>query len=279
MIMTKDKQKPKKTVFTIINLATNKKNQLAVAKYAAHLASELNLDVVLYPKENHNLLFSNTKKNHRKILDISRTIEHIVSVRTAKKESTLFSSIHDIATQEEADFIVIEVDKSVNVLGESMWKTTQGSRIPIILLPQNYEFVPFDRITIAVDRERKVQKIRVVTNLAKKFGSMVNIFIEKFEKQDNQVGEIILAQIEKSLRKSSIPFKETHVRKDTKFLTRLCKFSAKHSDLLVIEVEPGKIDSVIKKNIETLLAIQNYAQPIPVILTKTKMSGHLQSFS
>jgi len=275
------KNKPNKTVFAIINLALTEQQQLNVATYAAQLAKQLKYDVVLYPKNhNNNMVFGDKKRNFILATKIAFQIDRIATVRIAKKESTIFTPINEIAKQENAGFIVLEFDKTVKFLGESWWKTTEKAKIPIILLPKHYQFIPIKNITIAVDAERKIQKLKVVHTLAKAFDATVKIFVDNpVEVQQTVLIENILNYIKGTLLKHDISFKTTTMRKQDQYMKRLCKYAVKHSQALIIEVEQGKIDSVIEKNIQTLLNIQNYAKPIPIVLNKTKIVGKLTTFN
>jgi len=285
----------KKCVFAVINIANNRNEQRSVAEYAANLAKHLGLEVVLYVK-NDETKFS-FEKAYVSVLKLAEDISKISSVRVStqqKSKFSFFSDIPAIAAEEHASYIIMQIDESAKFWSESMWKTTQRSVIPTILLPKNFIFVPFKSIAIAVDSERKVQKLNVVIKLAKKFDSTIKVFVENtIEEEKKPFINIIYNQICKNLNGSNIKYETEPTRKTTKFLTRLCKFSAKHTDLLVIEVEPGKIESDIKKNLSILLQIlaievepgkiesdvknnsqeKAQAKPIPVLLAKTKQYG------
>jgi hypothetical protein len=132
--------------------------------------------------------------------------------------------------------------------------------------------------------EKKIQKLKTVGLLAKVFHSKINIFGENAKDTDNkftiyQVAQNMIAYLDQA----KIPYEVIQARKTKNFPKHLCKFSAKNSDLLVIEVDPGKIPSIVKQNIETLLTLGNdpttsKAQPKPVMLTKTKMTGTYARF-
>jgi hypothetical protein len=277
--MTGKKQTHPKTVFAVINLASSETNQKNVIRYAAQLAKALNLSLVLHPESrfSSNEDFLHVKGMASKIRGVQ------VSVPEQQKPSlfNFLKSTHKVAMQEHAAFIVMGVEnEDVASLGKDIWNTTKKTMIPTILLPHGIEFNQFKNITIAVDAEHKVQKMKVANMLAKTFKAKINIFKEDVDndKRKQHLIEIGLGQIEKHLRNNGIPFTVTKARQTKNFPKHLCKFAAKKSDLLIIEVEEGKIDNVVKQNIEVLLTIDDYAKPIPVMLTKTKMYGKLQNF-
>ena len=69
----------RKTVFTVIDLASNEKNQKNVAKYAAELAKSLNLDLILYPKRDGRT----PAFNFRRAINAAKQISDL-QVRVAK---------------------------------------------------------------------------------------------------------------------------------------------------------------------------------------------------
>lgn len=270
-------KKSTSTVFAVIDLA-NDDQQKNIAKYAAELANALHMPLVLYPKRDGNARMF----NFRRAINAARRISG-TEVRIAKgKINTfnIFSSLQDIAEHEKAAFIIMGMDKkSLLYFGKTVWSTTQRMTIPTILLPRGIDFVPYQRITIAVDEEKKVQKLKIVYALAKAFGSIIKVFVENADNKDNERKFAIYRVKENTteyLERYKIRYDIEHARKTTNFPKHLCKYSAKNADVLIVEVDPGKIPHVIKQNIQTLLSIDDYAQP--VILTKTKMIGTYERF-
>lgn len=273
-------KKTNKRVFGIIDLSSPKKEQENVAFYAAELAASLGLGLTLYPKN------SGTKLSFRegfiRVRDIAKGGIRDLDVVVSRKQINIFNfmkGLHDIAAEEKAEIIVMGVEKSeASALGQAIWGITQKTIIPILLLPHGANFSPWEKITIAIDAERKMQKMKTVSHLAKTFGSTINIFKESVE--DNEKEKLFISNglkhITGSLEEKGISYLVTNARKTSNFPKHLCKFSAKNSDLLVIEVDPGKIDGVVKQNIAMLLSIDDTAQP--VLLTKTKMLGKWGSF-
>ena len=266
-------------MFAVINLASTETNQKNVARYAAQFAKSLNLRLVLHPENKFpsNEDFLHVKGMAAKIRGVQVSVPE-------PQQASLFSflkSIHKVAMQEHAAFIVMGIEnEDVTSLGKDIWNTTKKTMIPTILLPHGIEFNPFRNITIAVDSERKVQKMRIVNMLAKTFKAKINIFKENIDDANQQrLVRIGLGHIKEHLTNNSIPFTVTKAEQTNNFPKHLCKFAAKKSDLLIIEVEEGKIDNVIKQNIEVLLTIDDYAKPIPVMLTKTKMTGTYGRFN
>ena len=272
-------KKTKKTIFTVINLANTEADQKNVVMYAAQLAKWLELDLVLYPKSNETKL--SFKEGFAQTIELAKKVKE-VSVHVSKQQINIFNflqDLHSIAKKESAAFIIMGIEeKSMEFLGKAIWTATQKSLIPTILLPHGIKFKPYDRITIAVDLERKVQKMNVVGHLAATFNSMINIFIENIGYSEKEyLIHNTLGHIEDYLTRINIAYTKMRARKNKNFTKHLCKYSAKNSDLLVVEVEPGKIDSILKQNIGILLSIDKYAQP--VMLTKTRMVGTLPNFN
>lgn len=269
-------KKQEKTVFAVIDLQNSESDQQNVAQYAANLAKHLHLKLVLYPNKGIGEFTSTYKKTFAiasKITDLD--------VRVSRKKINIlnfFTSLHDIAAEENAAFIIMEPErKTARFLGNAIWSIAQKTLTPMILLPHGIEFKPYKKITIAVDEERKLQKMRVINEMARAFASTINIFKENVEDPDKDALILnSLKHIKENLGERRIRYDIILARKTTNFPKHLCKFSAKRSDLLVIEVEPGKIDSVVKQNIETLLSIDQNAQP--VLLTKTKRVGKYKNF-
>lgn len=268
-----------KTLFAIIDLANTYAQQKAVAKYATNLANHLGMPVVLYPKRDGKM----SALPFRRVINAARKIS-TTEVRISKLKInplSIFSSIQDIAEQERAAFIVMTLDRSsLLFFGKTAWTTPQNMTIPTILLPNNAVFTPLKHITIAVDGERKVQKLNTVYMLAKAFDATIHIFVENAETK-NTDEQFIIYKVKdnttKHLQKYGINYTIETARKTKNFAKHFCKYSAKNADALVIEVDPGKIPSVVKQNIETLLSIDTYAQP--VILTKTKETGRYGTFN
>lgn len=276
--MTKQDVTHTKTVLAVINLANTDTEQQALAAYAAQFANKMGLTLVLYPMTNTSSIFfkKNPQEKFNRAVDIAIKMHDIAPVRITEK----LTSITDIAKQEHADYIIMEVDENSTLFGNNiMWKTIKNSHVPICFLPKNFKFKNIDNITIAVDVERKVQKASIIIPIVKAFNSTVNIFVDK-GKTDEEKSFITncLNQITKYFDKNGVPYnKPTTVRKMTKFITRLSKFSAKHTDLLVLEVDDGPLDKVIKNNVKTLLTLWQDSRrkitPTPVMMLRTRMTG------
>ncbi|MFA7298773.1 MAG: hypothetical protein WC010_03970 [Candidatus Absconditabacterales bacterium] len=265
------KQKTNKTIFAVIDLANNEKDQTNVAKYAAEFAKAFGLDLVLYAKQDGKVpIFT-----FRKAIDAAKKIPGLQVFITKKKINlfSIYASIHDIATQKHAAFIIMGMDnKSAFSLGKTIWSITNKTIIPTILLPKNSSFVPYKNITIAVDNERKLQKLDTALILSRAFGSRINIFTEN--SADPLHRFLFRNSVDYAmdyLTKHNVSYTKTDAKKTKNFPKHLCKFSAKRSDVLIIEVDPGKTSIIVKQNIGTLLNIETYVQPI--IFTKTRPTG------
>jgi hypothetical protein len=281
--MTKLETHNNQTVLAVINLANTDEQQQNLATYAVHFANKMGLTLVLYPMTNTSSIFfkKNPQEKFNRAVDIAIKMHNIAPVRVAEK----LTSITDIAKQEHASYIIMEVDENATLFGDNiMWKTIRNSHVPIYLVPKDFVFQDIKTVTIAVDAERKIQKTRAIAPIVKAFGSTVNIFTDREKTKEEELFiEICQNQITEYFDRNDIPYNTpTKVRKLTKFVTRICKFSAKHTDLLVLEVDPGSLDKVVKRNIKELLTLWKNSSkkitPTPVMLTKTKETGRYGTF-
>ena len=273
-------------MFAVINLSDYEKDQKSVALYAAQVAEALDLELVLYPKNDETKL--SFREGFLRTTEIAKNISN-VAVGVSKKQINMFNfirSLHDIATQERAAIIIMQVDtKTAGFLGSAIWNTTRKTLIPTLLLPKELdEFIPYDSITVAVDFERKLQKLMVVKKFAEAFNSKINIFVENSHSPaEEYIIQRMLTHTENFLIEWKIPYAKTLARKTKNFIKNICKFASKRSEVLVLEIEPGKIPSEVEQNIKTLLTLVNPETPkdpkqakakaIPVLLTKTKETG------
>jgi len=263
------KQKTKKTIFAVINLGVPKQEQVCVATYAAKLSKHLAYDLVLYPQSSKHTSFESAILE---VKSIAKYLETTGTISVSEEEITLFNlkSINSIAKKAHAEMIVIGIERGTeNFLGESIWRLTQKTLVPIMLLPYDIEFKPYETIVMSLDSTLKIQKTNLVITLAKVFGAKINIFQENIGKELFMIPTIHYVQ--EGINRHGIYFKVERARKTTNFPKHLCKYAAKYGDLLIVEVDPGKIDSVVKQNIETLLTISSGSQP--VLFVKTKETG------
>ena len=162
---------------------------------------------------------------------------------------------------------------------KDMWRITKDSILPVLLLPDEYEFTKLSTISIAIDMDRNVQKIKAVIMLAKAFNASVNIFMDRPKTANEQlVLNNAFLFFGKRLQKAGIAFQTEMVRKQTKFITRFCKYTAKHADVAVMEIPEGSIQDEVEQNIETLMSLpkstsKNSPKRRPVLLVKTKIDA------
>lgn len=261
------REKSIKTVFTVLS-----KTDHFLAKYSAFLAKSMNLDLVFY--------VDNTKI-YSDVFTMSQKIrENLdIDIKISQKKSNMFSwltSVSDIAKEENAEIVVMNLCKEKSgFFGKTIWDKAQKSNIPIILLPDNYMFDEFKNIVIAADSSMKIQKTGIVIRLAKCFDSAIHIFKENVEDttEQNKI-EIISRNISRFLKEKKINFIVKKASNTKNFAKHLCKYSAKNGDLLVVEVDPGKINQDTKLQIEILL--QHHK---PVLLKKTKNTGIVGRFN
>ena len=267
-------------VFAVINLANPKQEK--VARYAAELAKSLGLGLVLYPN-NYKAGIPFTE-GFCSCIEIANTITD-VPVKVSKKETnivSIFTSLHDIAEKENAALMTMGVEKEFTKdWGKAIWSVTQKVHIPTLLLPYGSIFKPFDTITIAVDSERKLKKMYTVMTLAKAFNSRIKIFIERpGGMTQNHLVQASLRQIKEYLDKYKIPYDLIEARETKNFPEHIRKYAKKYSDLLILEVDTGSINKVVKQNIEMLTSLDTRPgrYPKPVLLTKT-MDGNYANFA
>lgn len=270
-------KKNKNTVFAVIDLSATGDRQKNVVVYASKLAQYLGLNLVLYPKtDNSSYNFKGGYHSISRLAEILNIDAHISDKQIGKYE--FFKGIHHIAGEEGAEFILMAVEQQgTTTLGKDIYNVAKKSLIPVLLISYHTPFIPWSKITIAVDRYRKLEKMNIVVRIAKLFGATINIFSEN-EKDKDDAFRILksLEQIETLLIAKQIPFVVTKAKKTENYPKHLCKFSAEYSNILIVEVDPGSIDSVVKQNIATLLNIDRNAQP--VLITKTTITGKSQPF-
>lgn len=266
------KQKTKKTIFAVINSGVSIQEQVCIATYAAKLSNYLDYDLILYPQKSKRTSF---EAAILEVKSISRRLKTTRNISVSEEKITLINlkSINSIAKKANAEMILIGIERGTeNFLGESIWELTQKTLLPIMLLPHNIEFTPYETIIMSLDSTLKIQKTSLVVTLAKAFTSKLNIFQENLGNESFRMTPTI-NHVEKIMKIYGIYLKLEKARKTSNFPKHLCKYAAKYGDLLVIEVDPGKIDKVIKQNIETLLSINKGS--LPVLFTKTRQVGLL----
>lgn len=272
------KENKTNTVFAVIDLSVSGEKQKNVVKYASELAQYLGLDLVLYPKvDNAPFDFKGGCYSISRLAEILGTKAHISDKVIGKFD--FFKGIHDIAGEEAAEVILMAVEKKeTKILGKDIYAVAKKSLIPVLLISYDTPFIYLDKITIAIDRYRKLEKMKLVTKIAKIFGSTINIFTENVKDKDDdfRISKGI-EQVEKFLITQKIPFVVTKARKTENFPKNLCKFSAEYSNMLIIELDPGSIDSIVKQNIAMLLSIERNNQPVLII--KTTRTGRYQNFN
>ncbi|MCK9466833.1 MAG: hypothetical protein M0P94_00745 [Candidatus Absconditabacterales bacterium] len=250
----------KKCIFSVFN-----KTDYFLANYSAHLASHMCLDLVFYVDDT---------SSYKLILDASKKIEKIFNIRikVLEKKSNFFSwlsSISKIAKEENAEMIIMSVyQNNLVFFGESLWSRAQKLETPIMLLPENYMFEEIQNIVITADASMKIQKTGLVINFAKQFNSKIHIFKENVKNpvEQNKINTLS-KNIALFLRKNKINFITISAKNQQKFTKNLCKYSVKNGDILVVEVDPGKIRKNTTQQFDILLHEK------PVLLKKTKNFG------
>lgn len=261
------KERRKRTVFAVLS-----KTDYPLANYAAELAQKMNLNLVLYVEKAEEL---------DNMWDIyhALTKKFDIKIKISEKRANMFSwflSIHEIALSEYAEVVVMSLDQEkVGFFGETLWHKAQKIIVPILLVPSNTEFIDFKKIIISADSSMKIQKTGIVTKWARCFDSDIHIFKENVEDaQEQKIIDIVSRNISNILKENHLRFSITKAKNTKNFAKHLCKYSAKNGDLLVVEVDPGKINQDTKIQIETLL---NHNKP--VLLKKTKQIGFVKGFN
>ncbi|MEI8092012.1 MAG: hypothetical protein WCG98_07620 [bacterium] len=268
-MIKKKESTPKKVVFVVINLANEPEQRKNTAKYAAELAKQLGLGLVVHPKyEGTEYPFLAA---YKKVYRMMRTLH--VRCRMSKEQTSFFTSINTIARKQNAASIVIGVSESLKKAREQkefsrdMWNVANDASIPIFLVGKEVAFDPFSEITIAVDSSRRIQKVNFLKWLVTEV-TMVNVFIEKAnDLKKKQEIETTLRQILSYLSVQKISYKTEIAREETDYAEHLMRFAASRSKLLIIEVE-GTIDSDLKKNLQKVLFSKN--QRFAVMLIRSK---------
>ncbi len=249
----------KKNVFAVINCS--EENSKEVASYAASFAKMMGLDLVLYPH------LAKKDFDIRPAYLAARNAMKRDMVRVSKGKINVFSfltSLHDLAKKENAAFIVMTMEEEANKM---VWKTVEKTSIPILLVPSGMNFVPFDSITIAIDRTRKMQKLNFIRQFHEKNPVSVNILQERVSDDDTNLINTT-NHILRFLKKHRIPVTIETARKRENYAKHLCKFSSKRGNLLILELDRGNVDKQSKKQVNTLLSVEIYAQPVLILKTR-----------
>jgi len=260
--------KTTRPIFVIVDLAKKEQDQKSLIDYAIAQSEQLQKPLVLYPKrDDTNIGFETARALLLGMVSIDALKRTSVSKRKISPLN-FFTSLCDIAKKENADLILHGIQKQQSSLWGNAISTTERSTIPVLLVPDGIGFVPITNIVIAADSSFKLQKTNQAIWLAKTCGANIVVFKENNPK-DGKI-EIITQQICKYLLANDVSFEIVTAEKREKFAKNMFKYASKHAQLLIIEVDPGKIDETTKKNIATLMSVDAYASMIPVLITKTR---------
>ncbi len=286
--MLKETKNKRKKVFTIIDVEyrTNEQKQNTI-DYALNLAKITARDLVFYFL---GKIDKNEYKDFIKMVDTSKkdmvsthngkSYMYDVNVSYNRQETSWSQSINDIAKAENAAFILMgtgEKNKSFfkKLFGKTMWSIASHSNIPVILIPPQVKFSYFEEMTIAVDSENKVQKMKWVKQIHQKFGTKVHVFVKSTgQAEKDSIASTVLYNITKNLTHEGIQYEIIYARDLTNFEKNLLQYAAKNSQILIIEIDEGSIHPDIKKHIQRLLFNNN--QQFAVMLVKTKEMGILR---
>lgn len=253
------------TIFGIIDLGKSIHEQKTFIIHSLEIAKQMNKKMVFYPKTS-TISFDSARAV---VLSLLPTTIENVSVSKKKINSlNFFTSMCDIAKKENAKLIIIGVSKDQSKSWRKEISTAEKSLIPILLVPDGAPFAPINNIVIAADSAFKLQKTNEAIRFAKIFGAKIIVFKEN-NLHDQKIA-IITRQITRYLADAEVTFEVVVAEEDKNFAKNMCKYASKYAQLLIIEVNPGKIDETTKRNISKLMSIDTYASSIPVLITKTK---------
>jgi len=280
--------KLRKKVFAIIDVKhENKEQKQNTIDYAVNLAKVTARDLVFYflgkidkksQREFDQMI--DASKNRMVSIHSGRSCMYDVQISYNIQETSWAQSINDIAKKENAAFILMGTGQEKTsflkkLFGKTMWSIASHSNIPVILIPPKVKFSDFEEITIAVDEENKIQKIKWVKKMHQKFGTKVHVFVKSTgQREKDSISSTVLYNITKHLTHEGIEYEIVYARETINFEKNLLKYAAKNSQLLIIEVDEGIIDSNVKESIEKLLFTNN--QQFAVMLVKTKEMGILR---
>lgn len=268
--MTKQK-KDQQTIFAVVNLANEKGQQLNTINYAAEMGKLLNLPLVLYPRiDQTNLSFKDGFTHlHRILQDFS------CKFSVSRHTISIFQTVNDIARMENAAFIIMGVRDEKQPLvqkitGMNMWDLAAKSDVPVILVPPNTRFNGFGEITIAVDAENKVQKMKYLNLLAHE--AVVHVFVDNpANNMANERTKAVLNNIEKYLRSANLVYEIEFARNQTEFPLHLLRYAIKNSQLLILEVDKQKLSGALRQHIQKFLF--GTKRDFAIMLVKTKPTG------
>ncbi|MEI6673372.1 MAG: universal stress protein [bacterium] len=283
--MLKERKKERKKVFTIIDMENRTQEQKQnTIDYAINLSKVTARDLVFY------FLGKVNKKSHKEFIKMVETSKEInrsiyaeksymydIKITYNKEETSWVQSINDIAKKENAAFILMGTGEEKRsffkkLFGKTMWSIASHTSIPVILIPPKVKFSNFEEITIAVDEENKIQKIKWVKQIYQKFGTKVHVFVKTTgEREKDSISTTVLYNITRNLSHEGISYEIIYAREQKNFEKNLLRYAAKNSQLLIIEVDEGAIHPDVKKNVEKLLFSNN--QRFAVMLVKTKNMG------
>lgn len=265
--------KKNQTIFAVVNLANEEEQQLNTINYAAEMGKLLNLPLVLYPRiDQAGLSFKDGFTHlHRILLDSK------IKFTVSKHTISIFQTVNDVACVENAACIVMGVREEKQPLvkrmfSRSTWDLAAMADVPVILVPKATKFNGFGEITIAVDAENKVQKMKYLNLLATK--AVVHVFVDNpNDSMANERIKTVLSNIEKYLRKADILYEIEIARNKKDFSMHLLRFAVKNSQLLILEVDKKKMSPQLREHLQGFLF--GTKRDFAVMLVKSKTLGNV----
>lgn len=272
-VTIKNKKEKKKSVFVLLNLADSPEQLRCLLQYAYALSKHAKLPIVLYPnKDNTDYSFRDAYKI---VCAMRRDMKLVASI--VKKPATLINSIHRIAKNHHAEFLVIGVHET-NTTGkkdfsQAAWNLAADTAINVFLVQEGAIFDVSD-VTIAVDASKDRQKVNVLPIIADKKRTRIHLFVENTDIPSKKKEiKIILGHIQEYLFHHDLIYLDPVVAATTTFYPdHLIRFAAKRTKILVLEInEETGLNSELETSLKKILFGKH--RLFSVLLVKTKPVG------
>jgi GTPase Era involved in 16S rRNA processing len=231
------------------------------------------MPLIIYPnRDNTELSF---REAYKVTYAIKRDMKLVASI--VKKPATLINSIHRIAKNHHAEFLVIGVHET-NTTGkkdfsQAAWNLAADTAINVFLVQEGAIFDPSD-VTIAVDFSKNRQKVTVLPLIADKEKTRIHLFVENTDipSKQKEIG-IVLAQVQEYLFNHDLTCLPPVIAATTTFYPdHLIRFVAKRTKILVLEIdEETGLNSELETSLKKILFGKH--RLFSVLLVKTKPVG------
>lgn len=269
----KGKKGRKGSIFVLLNLANSTEQKKCLLKYAYDLSRHTKLPLVIYPnRDNTDLSF---REAYKTTYAMKRDMKLVASI--VKKQATLMNSIHRIAKNHDAQFLVIGVYETKATekkdFSKAAWNLAADTAIDVFLVQEGAVYDPSD-VTIAVDSSMNRQKVTVLPIIADKEKTRIHLFVENTDipSKQKEIG-IVLVQIQEYLFHHDLTFLPPETAATTTFYPdHLIRFAAKRTNILVIEIdEKTGLNAELQESLKKILFGKH--RLFSVLLVKTKEVG------